>query len=162
VIPRGTDMSGVGAAVVLARELAHRHGTVLWLPALITALWIFFSTQAGIVEGFARNVTEMLWTGGLRPATAGPAIVYYPLLGVLTLGGCLAMNLAGPRTLILIGANVAALNFVLLSFHTLRLNRALLPEPLRPPLWREAIVALGGLGFALLVARVLLRVGLGL
>jgi FAD/FMN-containing dehydrogenase len=104
----------------------------------------------------------MLWTGGLRPATAGPAIVYYPLLGVLTLGGCLAMNLAGPRTLILIGANVAALNFVLLSFHTLRLNRALLPEPLRPPLWREAIVALGGLGFALLVARVLLRVGLGL
>ena len=162
VIPRGTDMSGVGAAVVLARELAHRHGTVLWLPALITALWIFFSTQVGIVEGFARNVTEMLWTGGLRPATAGPAIVYYPLLGVLTLGGCLAMNLAGPRTLILIGANVAALNFVLLSFHTLRLNRALLPEALRPPLWREAIVALGGLGFALLVARVLLRVGLGL
>ena len=43
----------------------------------------------------------------------------------------------------------------MLSFHTLRLNRALLPEALRPPRWREAVVALGGLAFALLVARVL-------
>ncbi|MGH7315063.1 MAG: hypothetical protein ACREJS_02260, partial [Candidatus Rokuibacteriota bacterium] len=48
--------------------------------------------------------------------------------------------------------NVAALNFAVLSFHTLRLNRALLPRPLRPPLWREAVVALGGLGFAVLAA----------
>ena len=55
-----------------------------------------------------------------------------------------------PATLIVIGANVAALNFAVLSFHTLRLNRALLPEALRPPLWREAIVAVGGLGFAAL------------
>ncbi len=37
----------------------------------------------------------------------------------------------------MIGANVAALNFAVLSFHTLRLNRALLPEALRAPLWRE-------------------------
>jgi len=57
---------------------------------------------------------------------------------------------------------VAALNFAVLSFHTLRLNRALLPEPLRPPRWREAVVALGGLAFALLVARVLARLLLGL
>jgi len=37
-----------------------------------------------------------------------------------------------------------------LSFHTLRLNRALLPEALRPPRWREAVVAVGGIGFAVL------------
>jgi hypothetical protein len=64
-------------------------------------------------------------------------------------------------TLILVGANLAALNFAVLSFHTLRLNRALLPEPLRPRRWREAVVALGGLGFALLTARVLARLLLG-
>ena len=39
---------------------------------------------------------------------------------------------------------------------------ALLPEPLRPPRWREAVVALGGLSFALLVVRVLAQVLLGL
>jgi hypothetical protein len=72
------------------------------------------------------------------------------------------MKRAAPFTLILVGANVAALNFAVLSFHTLRLNRALLPEPLRPPRWREAVVALGGLGFALLTVRVLVRLLLGL
>jgi hypothetical protein len=52
---------------------------------------------------------------------------------------------------------VAALNFAVLSVHTVSLNRALLPAALRPPRWREAVVLLGGLGFAALVARVTAR-----
>lgn len=147
-VPRGTDMGGFGAGAVFARQLARRYGAMLWLPALLTALWIFFSTQVGIVDGFARHVTEMLWTGGMRLGTAGPGWLYYPVLALFVVAGCLAMTVAEPLTLILIGANVAALNFAVLSFHTLRLNRALLPEALRPSRWREAVVALGGLGFA--------------
>jgi hypothetical protein len=147
-VPRGTDMGGFGAGAVFVRELARRHGALLWLPALLTAFWIFFSTQAGIAEGFARHVTEMLWTAGMRPGTAGPGWVYYPVLALFVVAGCLAMTVAEPLTLIVISANVAALNFAVLSFHTLALNRALLPEALRPPRWREAVVALGGLGFA--------------
>jgi hypothetical protein len=156
-VPRGTDMSGVGGAAVFARELARRYGAVLWVPALLTALWIFFSTQVGIVEGFARHVTEMLWTGGARPAGGGAGWIYYPVLGLLALAGASAMTVAPPLTVILIGANVAALNFAILSVHTVSLNRALLPATLRPPWWREAIVLLGGLGFAVLVARVAAR-----
>jgi len=147
-VPRGTDMGGFGAGAVFARQLARRYGAMLWLPALLTALWIFFSTQVGIVEGFARHVTEMLWTGGMRLGPAGPGWLYYPVLALFVVAGCLAMTVAEPLTLIVISANVAALNFAVLSFHTLRLNRALLPEALRPPRWREAVVALGGLGFA--------------
>jgi hypothetical protein len=60
------------------------------------------------------------------------------------------MTVADPLTLIVIGADVAAVNFAVLYFHTLRLNRALLPEALRPPRWREAVVAVGGIGFAVL------------
>jgi hypothetical protein len=60
------------------------------------------------------------------------------------------MTVADPLTLVVIGANIAALNFAVLSFHTLRLNRAMLPPALRAPLWREAVVAAGGLGFAAL------------
>jgi hypothetical protein len=161
-VPAGTDMGGFGAGAVFARELTRRYSALLWLPALLTTLWIFFSTQVGIVEGFARNVTEMLWTAGVRPASAGAGWVYYPVLALFVVAGGLAMTRAAPLTLILIGANVAALNFAVLSFHTLRLNRALLPEPLRPPRWREAVVALGGLAFALLVVRVLAQLLLGL
>jgi len=92
----------------------------------------------------------MLWTAGVRPATASAAWVYYPVLALFVLAGCLAMTMGDPLTVIVIGANVAALNFAVLSFHTLRLNRALLPEALRAPLWREVVVAAGGLGFAAL------------
>jgi hypothetical protein len=86
----------------------------------------------------------------VRPATAGAGWVYYPVLGLFVLAGCLAMTCADPLTLIVIGANVAALNFAVLSFHTLRLNRAMLPGPLRPPRWREVVLAAGGVGFAVL------------
>jgi hypothetical protein len=149
-LPPGTDVGGFGAGAVFARELARRYWDLLWLPALLTALWIFFSTQVGIAESFARSVTEMLWTAGVRPAGAGVGWIYYPVLGTFVLAGCLAMTVADPLTLIVIGADIAALNFAVLSFHTLRLNRVLLPEPLRPPRWREGVLAAGGLGFALL------------
>ena len=149
-VPPGTDMGGFGAGAVFARELSRRYWALLWLPALLTALWIFFSTQVGIVEGFARNVTEILWTAGVRPATAGAGWVYYPVLGLFVLAGGVAMTVADPLTLIVIGADIAAMNFAVLSFHTLHLNRALLPEALRPPRWREAVVAVGGVGFAVL------------
>jgi hypothetical protein len=149
-VPPGTDMGGFGAGAIFAREITRRYWTLLWLPVLLTALWIFFSTQVGIAESFARNVTEMLWTAGVRPATAGAAWVYYPVLALFVVAGGLALMLADPLTLIVIGANIAAVNFAVLSFHTLRLNRALLPEALRPPRWREVVVAAGGLGFAAL------------
>ena len=149
-VPPGTDMGGFGAGAIFAREIARRYWTLLWLPILLTALWIFFSTQVGIAESFARNVTEMLWTAGVRPATAGAAWVYYPVLALFVVAGGLALTVADPLTLIVIGANIAAVNFAVLSFHTLRLNRALLPEALRPPRWREVMVAAGGLGFAAL------------
>ena len=147
-VPAGTDMGGFGAGAVFARELTRRYSALLWLPALLTTLWIFFSTQVGIVEGFTRNVTEMLWTAGVRPVSAGR--VYYPVLALFVIAGCLAMTVADPLTLIVIGADIAAVSFAVLSFHTLRLNRALLPEALRPPRWREAVVAVGGIGFAAL------------
>jgi hypothetical protein len=56
--------------------------------------------------------------------------------------------MAEPLTLVVIGADMAAVNFALLAFHTLWLNRTRLPRELRPPLWREAALVACGLGFA--------------
>jgi hypothetical protein len=153
----GSEMGGPGAAAVLPRALGERYGLTLWLLALLTALWIFFSTQLGIIEGFARSVTDILWAGGAARRAGGAGGLYYAVLSVFAVAGCLAMTAGEPLTLILIGANVAAFNLAVLAFHTLWLNRALLPPELRPALWREVAVAVCGLFFLALVVSVLIR-----
>lgn len=153
----GSEMGGPGAAAVLPRALGERYGLTFWLLALLTGLWIFFSTQLGIVEGFARSVTDILWAGGAAQRAGGAGRLYYAVLSVFTVAGCAAMTASEPLTLILIGANVAAFNLAVLAFHTLWLNRTLLPRELRPALWREAAVAVCGLFFAALVVAMLTR-----
>ena len=153
----GSEMGGPGAAAVLPRAMGDRYGLGLWLLALLTALWIFFSTQLGIIEGFTRSVTDIFWAGGAARREGGAGRLYYLVLSVFTVVGCAAMTAGEPLTLILIGANVAAFNLAVLAFHTLWLNRTLLPPELRPALWREVVVALCGLFFLALVVSVLIR-----
>jgi hypothetical protein len=157
-VPPGTDMAGPGTGAALAQALENRHGLPLGLLTLVTGLSILVATQLGVTSGFARSVTDILWASGVRPRAAGGAsALYYSVLALFGLAGCLALPLAGPFALVLIGANLAALNFVILAFHTLWVNRRLLPRELRPALWREAAVAVCGLFFGILVAQVASR-----
>ena len=71
----------------------------------------------------------------------------------------LALNLAAPVMLLQIGTNVAGVIFTISGLHLLYLNTRVLPEALRPPMWRR--VALVGMVlfysyFTFLVARSLL------
>jgi hypothetical protein len=156
---RGEIWTGVGAPVWLAQAVGWRYGFVVWTLVLLTGFAILALTQVGIVEGFARSVTDILWTARARsraPGAEGAAGGLYPaVLLAFTAAGCAAMTLADPFRLILIGANVAALNFVLLSLHTVWINRALLPRELRPSLWRELGVLACGAFFAALLVKVL-------
>ena len=77
-----------------------------------------------------------------------PAILFLLSLVVFGAAGLFASTLADPLSLILIGANLAALNFAFLAFHTLWVNRTLLPRELRPPLWRQAALLVCGCFFA--------------
>jgi threonine/homoserine/homoserine lactone efflux protein len=92
----------------------------------------------------------MVWSGSARlRGRRGVDVrrVYYSILAVFVAWGCIALNLAQPLTLVVIGANVAGVNFVFLSIHTLVVNRKVLPRELRPPVWREVMVALCALFF---------------
>jgi hypothetical protein len=153
----GETWTGFTAAIGLAQGLGRAHGLVLWTGALLTGFGILAATQVGIVAGYARSVTDILWTARARSRPAGAAgeagRVYWLSLAGFTLAGCLAMTLADPLTLIVISANVAAFNFVVLSLHTLWVNRTLLPRALRPALWRELAALACAIFFAALLGR---------
>ena len=148
-LPTSTPMGGDGAGAVLAGALGERH-MVLWMLALLTGFWILFSTQLGVATGFVRSVTDVLWTSGMANGRRGVARLYYGTLTLFAAAGAGALTLADPLALVLIGANLAAVNFTILALHTLWVNRTLLPRELRPPLWRQVALLVCGVFFATL------------
>ena len=71
-------------------------------------------------------------------ATCARCAVCYSVLGAVVLWGIVALRLAQPIVLLQLGANVAGLVFIVASLHLLYVNTQLLPQHVRPPMWRRA------------------------
>jgi len=151
-IPAGTEFkNNFAVAVYQAEYLSKVWGTLMFYITLLVGFWILFSTQIGITDGFVRMVTDLIWTGSKRARAwrgGDVRLIYYSVLAIFTLWGIIIL-LSGvrPLFLILLGANMAGLNFVVLGLHTLYVNRKFLPRDLRPSLWREAVVVLATVFF---------------
>jgi uncharacterized protein YhhL (DUF1145 family) len=155
-VPPGTVGGDWAVANLQAQGIAAVHGRIFWHLTLICGLWILFSTQLGIVDGLPRATTDIIWSASPRLRQMGDVrIIYYGVLVVFAVWGCIALNLARPLTLIIIGANAAAVIFVFESLQTLILNRRVLPRELRPALWREACLVLCALFYGGFVTAVL-------
>jgi hypothetical protein len=142
-VPAGTVAGEWAVANLQADGIAAVHGRVFWYFTLLCGFWILFSTQLGIVDGLPRATTDILWAASPRLRQTGDVrVVYYGVLAAFALWGCVALNLARPLTLIIIGANAAAIIFVFESLHTIVVNRRVLPRELRPAVWREACLVL--------------------
>jgi hypothetical protein len=85
------------------------------------------------------------WRGG------DVRVVYYSVLAVIVAWGVIALGLSQPIVLLQIGGNVAGLTLAVSALHVLYLNTRLLPEPLRPPLWRRAGLVLTALFYGFFV-----------
>ncbi len=142
-VPAGTVAGEWAVANLQAEGIAAVHGPIFWYLTLICGLWILFSTQLGIVDGLPRATTDIMWAASPRLRKTGDVrFVYYGVLAAFALWGCIALNLARPLTLIIIGANAASVIFVFESIQTIVVNRRVLPRELRPALWREACLVL--------------------
>src|SRR4029453_15437647 len=118
-IPPGTQIGGMAVAVRQAEGISAAFGglqsaggALLWYLTLLTGFWILYSTQLGIMDLLPRTVTDILWTstpGVRRWAKGDVRKVYYSTLVVFVVWGCIAINLAQPFILILLGAFVAGL-----------------------------------------------------
>jgi hypothetical protein len=121
-------------------------GRVAWFLTLLNGFWILLSTQLGLTDAFARTATDMLWSASPKVRSfvrEDARKVYYALLLFFALFGMWAITQATPGMLIITGAFISGMNFVLLGTHVLVVHRRLLPPALRMPRWRE--IAIGAL-----------------
>ena len=79
--------------------------------------------------------------------------VYYCVLAAVVLWGVVALRLAQPILLLQIGANVGGFVFVIASLHLLYVNTRLLPEHVRPPMWRRVGLVAMSLFYGFFVTR---------
>jgi hypothetical protein len=155
----GSELAGWATAAHIAEALSRVGGPILWSLTLLASFWILFGTQLGIMDGFVRAATDTVWAGSawIRQYTGGDVRkVYYSFLILFTLSGCVLINTAQPLILIMIGANMAGLNFVFLGIHTLVVNRRFLPKELQPSLLRQLALVLTVLFFAFFVTMLVL------
>ena len=145
-VPAGSDIRGLGIAAALAQAVATQKGAFFGLTIAVLGVWLLFKTQIDILEGMTRAITDILWTGSarIRAWRGGDVrVVYYTVLGLITLWGIIALKLTQPIILLTLSANMAGIVFIISSLHLLYVNTHLLPVELRPPLWRRlALVAL--------------------
>jgi hypothetical protein len=148
VVPGGTNIQGLGVAAALASAISDRAGAAAGMVVAVLATWILFKTQLDIIESMVRSITDIVWTGSLRVRTLSRGdvrVVYYGALAVVCLWGIFALRLAQPIILIMAAANIASVVFTIASIHLLYVNTRLLPDGLRPPLWRRVVlVAMSG------------------
>jgi hypothetical protein len=140
-LPRGSDIQGLGIGAALAQGVGARAGTLLGAVIAFLGAWILFKTQLDLLEGMVRAITDILWTGSrqVRAWRGGDVrAVYYSVLAAVVLWGIVALRLAQPIVLLKLGANVAGVVFIVASLHLLYVNTRLLPEHVRPPMWRRA------------------------
>jgi hypothetical protein len=140
VVAHGTDIGGLAVAAQLANRMAEYGGPGLTFFVAMMGVWVLFKTQLDIVEGMVRSITDILWSGSrrLREWRGGDVrVIYYFVLAVIVVWGVIALRLSQPLILLQLGANVAGAICAFSAIHILRVNTRLLPEPLRPPMWRR-------------------------
>jgi hypothetical protein len=138
IIPEGTKITGLAAGAYQA-EFMSKLWKPLWFFSLFTGFWILWGTQLSVTDGLVRTVTDVLWSTTKKPHNwkNGQRTIYYLSLLIFSAWGCVAINLAAPMTLLMIGANMAGFIFVVSCLHLIVVNNKFLPKPLRPPMWRN-------------------------
>jgi hypothetical protein len=154
-LPPGTDIQGLGISAALAASVGVQSGPIVAGAIAFLGAWILFKTQLDNFEGMVRAITDILWTGSplVRVWRGGDVrAVYYTVMTVLVLWGIVALRLAQPIVLLILGANVAGITFIITSLHLLYVNTRLLPSHVRPPLWRRVTLVAMALFYGFFVS----------
>ena len=140
VVPPGTDLSEIGAGAYQAEYLARNLWHGFWFLALLNGFWVLFSTHLGNTEILVRMLTDIAWAGspGIRGLVRNHArTLYYALFLGFTAWFALVVRWGTAMEMMKWLANAAGFVLAFSSIQLLLVNTRLLPQQLRPPLWRR-------------------------
>lgn len=140
VVPPGTDLSEIGAGAYQAEYLARNLWHGFWFLALLNGFWVLFSTHLGNTEILVRMLTDIAWAGS--PAIRGlvrnhARTLYYALFVGFTAWFVLVVRWGTAMDMMKWLGNAGGFILAFSSIQILLVNTRLLPQPLRPPLWRR-------------------------
>ena len=147
----------------LAARVGGTFGSVCWYTILACGVLVLLPSAASGADGFLRRWLDIAWTGlpvFQRMETHRIRYVYFGFLLTYFLLGLMFLSIARPLTLVVIYGNMGNLALGVNCFHTIRVNRTLLPPDLRPGWGPCAGLAIAGvyyMGMAAMTAAIALQ-----
>jgi hypothetical protein len=158
---RNMPVSDHRVAAMTAEGIAGRSpefARFLWSMTLLVGFLTLAPCAVYSGDLLARHWTDILWTTSpsVRGLAAGRARnVYYSLLGVYLVWGVITLAFLSPLQIAKVGAILGNVALGFSAFHTLYVNRSLLPRELRPNLIMQlGLVGCGLFFFAITIAAV--------
>ncbi len=148
---RNVPVSGDRVTAEIANGVASRfpeYRSLLWPLTLICSFMILAPGAIFSGEAIARRWTDIIWTTSARAQKLeGNQVkyIYYSILSLYAAWGLVALALFDPLQLAKIGAVLGNVALGFTSFHTLIVNRTLLPKPLRPGWFMQAGLIASGI-----------------
>lgn len=155
IMPRGEDISGIGAGAFQAKYMAEQLWSGFWFLGLMNGFWILFSTHLGNTDVLVRTVTDIVWVASKRARNwrgGDIAKIYYGLLVVFTIWGLFAVGWGTALDLFKVLGTVAGIVLAMGSIQVLRVNTRLLPPELRPGMARRTALVVCAIFYATFTA----------
>ncbi len=150
---RHAPVSGNRVAAMTAEGMAHRYpdwGGLWWLLTLGIAFLILYPGQILSGDMIARRWTDIIWSSNPQAQRLyGNQVkyVYYGILLLYAVWGLIALWLFDPLIILQIAGVLMNLAMGFSAWHTVYVNRTLLPPELRPNWFMQAGTILCGVFF---------------
>jgi Mn2+/Fe2+ NRAMP family transporter len=141
---RHAPVAGDRVAAMTAEGMAERHPEhkeLLWSVTLGIGFLILFPGQILTGDQIARRWTDIVWTASpwakrIREDHVG--YLYYGILATYCVWGLVALSLVDPLEILKIAGVLMNIALGFASWHTLYVNRSLMPRVLRPNVFMQA------------------------
>lgn len=155
---RNAPVSGIQVAAMTADGIAGQFPSwrgLWWSISLFVSFLVLAPNAVLGGDLVARMWTDLLWIGSPALRKQGEENVwrvYYTLLAIYAVWGFFTLALLNPLQIATLSAVLMNVALGGSAFHTLYVNRTLLPEPLRPNLLMQAGLLVCGVFFLVMTA----------